>query len=293
MPRFKELEKKHGSLLRAMRCERQRSAPTESSGARYSQFVAPREGMSSLVEGAARRLPPQSIRLSTPVAAIQPLDSGGWRLQVQGTAPGSVTVDGVILAAPAFEAARLLSKCVPTAARELQAIVYSSCALVSLGYRREQIGHPLDGFGFVVPRIEDRLILSCSFSSLKYPGRAPDGKVLLRVFIGGALQSHLLGLSDDDLAELARLELADLLAIRGEPIFRHVTRCRRALPQYYVGHCERVRRIERSLAQFPTLALAGSGLSGVGIPNCIRSGEQAVEQVFQNVCRRMPLAEAV
>jgi oxygen-dependent protoporphyrinogen oxidase len=102
-----------------------------------------------------------------------------------------------------------------------------------------------------------------------------------------------LRLSDEDLTELARLEIGEMLAIRGEPILRHVTRCRHALPQYYVGHSERVRRIERSLAQFPTLALAGSGLYGIGVPSCIHSGEKAADQVSQNSRRRTPLAQAV
>jgi oxygen-dependent protoporphyrinogen oxidase len=281
MPRFKEMERKHGSLLRAMRLEP--PARSESSGARYSQFVAPQGGMSCLIKGAAKRIPPQSIRLKTPVAAVQPLECGAWRLEIQGPTPGTLTADGLIFAAPAFETARLLARTAPSASIELSNIAYASCALVSLAYRREQIPHALDAFGFVVPRIEDRLILSCSFSSLKYPGRAPDGTVLLRVFVGGALQGQLLRLSDDDLVEISRFELGQLLGVCGEPLLTDVQRRTRALPQYYVGHCDRVRRIEAALAQHRSLALAGNLLRGVGIPHCIQSGEQAADRVLQGV----------
>jgi oxygen-dependent protoporphyrinogen oxidase len=164
---------------------------------------------------------------------------------------------------------------------------------VSLGYRLKQVGRSLEGFGFVVPRLEGRLILSCSFSSVKYPGRAPDGHVLLRVFIGGAYQGHLLALADDELVELARLELAELLHMNGEPLLAHVTRHKAAMPQYHVGHCERVRQINDDLQRFPSLALAGSGLYGVGIPHCIHSGEEAAARVSRTARRPKELAAAV
>ena len=293
MPRFREMERKHGSLLRAMWEQPTCTPSAEPSGARYGQFVAPRAGMSDLVEGAARCLAPRSIRLNSPVAAVRPLEGGRWRLEVQGDAPGFVTANGLILAAPAFESARLLAPLAPAAAKNLRDVSYAGCAIVSLGYRREQVGHPLDGLGFVVPRVEDRLILSCSFSSAKYPGRAPEGEVLLRVFIGGAHQGHLLALSEAELVELARLELTDLLGLRGDPLLAHVSRRSAAMPQYQVGHCERVRQITSDLERFPSLVLAGSGLFGVGIPHCIRSGEEAAGRVLRAARPQRELAAAV
>jgi oxygen-dependent protoporphyrinogen oxidase len=190
-----------------------------------------------------------------------------------------MVVDGVILATPAPHAANLLQEFDQPLAEDLQQIEYASCAVVSLGYRREQIGNALDGFGFVVPLVENRLILSCSYSSVKYAGRAPDDCVLLRVFIGGACQSGLLQLPREQLMELAQREVASLLQIRGEPMLQYIVRQKRAMPQYQIGHCERVRRIESRLAHFPSFAIASNSLHGVGVPACIAGGERAAEQI--------------
>jgi oxygen-dependent protoporphyrinogen oxidase len=165
-------------------------------------------------------------------------------------------------------------------AHELAQIEYASCAVVSLGYRRDQIKHPLDGFGFVVPLVERRTILSCSFSSIKYDGRAPSGHVLLRVFIGGACQAGLLRLPSRQLLYLAEQELCDLLRIDGDPVLRHVMRQHRAMPQYHVGHRDRVAAIHNRLSRFSTLALAGSAYAGVGVPACIQSGQEAANQIL-------------
>ena len=133
---------------------------------------------------------------------------------------------------------------------------------MACGFRRDQIAHPLDGFGVVVPLVERRKILSVSFSSDKYPGRAPDGSVLLRVFVGGACQSELLDLTDDQLLELAQRELAELLGIQGPPVLQHVTRNRRSMPQYHVGHQSLVARIEADAEKLPGFAFASNALHG-------------------------------
>ena len=135
--------------------------------------------MSSLVSALIRYLPPQSIQLASPVDRVQPLDEARWLLSIGGRHPGQQEVDGVILATPAHQAAKILKSLDVTLASQLATIDYASCAVVSLGYRRSQIKHPLAGFGFVVPLIEQRNIFSCSFASIKYEGRAPDGSVLL------------------------------------------------------------------------------------------------------------------
>jgi oxygen-dependent protoporphyrinogen oxidase len=192
-------------------------------------------------------------------------------------------VDGVVIAAPAYRAGKMLSDVDFEVAKQLREIEYSSCAIVSLGYRREQIDHPLDGFGFVVPLVERRTILSCSFASMKYAGRAPDDSVLLRVFIGGACQPRLLHLSNDELVELAVYEVGDLLGVRGDPTMRHVTRHNRAMAQYHVGHRDRVTSIRQRLEKYSTLALAGSAYGGVGIPACIESGKNAANQMLSQI----------
>ena len=185
----------------------------------------------------------------------------------------------MVVAAPAPRAARLLEGVDELLAGELGRIEYASCAVVTLAFQREQIQHPIQSFGFVVPRTENCFILSCSFSSEKYEGRAPEESVLMRVFIGGALQPGLMRLSNVELMELAHWELARLLKIDGEPLVRHVTRQRQAMPQYHVGHIERIKAIEQRLACHPSLAVAGSALYGVGVPSCIESGQDAAQRV--------------
>lgn len=150
-----------------------------------------------------------------------------------------------------------------------------------LGFRREQITHPLDGFGFVVPTVEKRRIIAGSFTSVKYPGRAPEGKVLLRVFVGGALQPELLSLSDAETSQIVLEELRDLLGITGEPEFCDIAHWHGAMPQYHVGHLEKVRQIEERAAKIPGLALAGNSFRGVGVPFCVHDGEQAAELILK------------
>ncbi len=282
MPRFPQMERDHGSLLRAMlhqRGKQDKPKPESGGGARYSQFMTLRGGMSTLVDALAKSLPENSIRLNAPVCAIVPKDDGRWTIRVAKGNPQWLDVDGVIVAAPANHAAAMLATTDPLMAETLSQIEYASCAVVSLGYRRDQIKHPLGSFGFVVPIVERRLILSCSFSSLKYPDRAPAEHVLMRVFIGGACQSGLLRLPREQLIQLAEQELAELLGIKGSPVLRELTMQSGAMPQYHVGHCERVDFLDQQLARHPSLALAGSALRSVGVPGCIESGQKAAARV--------------
>jgi len=294
LPRFLQMEREHGSLIRAMWRQRQqqRLASKASGGARYSQFVAPREGMSALVQAIVDQLSEVSILLDSPVERITPTSQGGWQLLVSGKNRQTLDVDGIVLATPAHHGAQLMQEVDPAMANEFSKINYGSCALVSLGFQREQIGHPLDGFGLVVPAIEGRKILSASFTSVKYTGRASKGSVLLRAFVGGACQSELVELDDEPLQRLVVKELTDLLAIRGQPTMCHVVRQVRAMPQYYVGHEQIVRRIEERAAALSNFALAGNALSGIGVPNCIHAGEKAAESLMLRLPARQPLVAA-
>lgn len=284
MPRFRQMEREHGSLLRALLHERrQRPDEQRGSGARYAQFATLRAGMSSLVNELASQLPEESVRFDSPVDGLLQAGRDRWLVSIGGRHPSLLPVDGVVVAVPAHHAASILAGVDAQVAHELRQIEYASCAVVSLGYRRDQIGHPLNGFGCVVPLVEKRLILSCSFSSVKYAGRAPAGAVLLRVFIGGACQGDLLRLPRAHLIELAQREVADLLQVRGTPTLRHIVRQQRAMPQYHVGHGQRVARIDARLARFSSIALAGSALYGVGVPACIRSGAAAVERIVPHL----------
>jgi len=204
-----------------------------------------------------------------------------WTVTVSGKE--IIEADAVILAAPAFRAGQLLEPIAVNAAADLKNISYASTATVSLGYRREDFPQVPNSFGFVVPAIEKRKIMACTFSSLKYPGRAPDDCVLMRAFVGGSLQPELFGASDDDMEKDVRNELAGLLGVTAEPIFSRIWRHPDSMPQYHVGHEARVTRIEMALERFPTLALAGSAYHGVGISDCVRTGEEAAEKVFARV----------
>ncbi len=280
MPRFVEMEREYGSLIRAMlRRRRARGNKFEQDeGVCYSQFMTLRGGMSTLIDALAARLPAESIRVNSPACSV--VHSGDdWSIRMGRGEQPWIKADGVIVAAPASRSSGMLTTVDPRMAQELGNIEFASCAVVSLAYSREQVGHRLGSFGFVVPQVEHRHILSCSFSSLKYEGRAPEGMVLMRVFVGGAVQRGLMRLSDHELTELAHWELARLLDIKGEPLMRQMTRQLNAMPQYNVGHCERVATIERRLQQFPTLALAGNSLSSFGVPGCIASGESAAQRI--------------
>ncbi|QDT05033.1 Protoporphyrinogen oxidase [Rubripirellula lacrimiformis] len=278
MPRFLDMEQQHGSLIRGMMSgRRKQSGPAESrGGARHSQFMTLRGGMSRLIDALAASLPSDSVHLNSPIVQLSKA-STGWLIEDQNGHRS--TADAVVMASPANHAATMLRQVAPKIARRLRRIEYASCAVVSLAFRRDQINAPMNSFGFVVPHVENHLILSCSFSSEKYEGRAPDGTVLMRVFIGGAMQSGLLRLPNDQLIELAHWEVARLLKIDGKPLLRHLTRQSQAMPQYHVGHQQRISDIKEHLADHPTLALAGSSLSGVGVPGCVASGQKAAVEV--------------
>jgi oxygen-dependent protoporphyrinogen oxidase len=287
MPRFLEMERQHGSLTRAALREAaaRRSSDTSSSGARYSMFVAPREGISSLIAKLAARLPDATVRCGAPVERMTRAADGQWVLSIGGREASTLSFDALLVAVPARQAGPLLAEVDSQLAAWLGQIPHAPCAIVSLGYRRSGIDHPLDGFGFVVPQIEDRKILSVSFSSVKYPGRAPQGHELLRTFVGGACQGELVDRPDDALLDLVTTELGQLLGIRGRPVFQRIDRWPAAMPQYHLGHGRLVKQIERYTGTLAGLALAGNAYHGVGMPHCIHSGEQAAEQIYAELDR--------
>jgi oxygen-dependent protoporphyrinogen oxidase len=277
MPRFLDLERRERSVALALWRAGRRVPQPGTSGARWSLFVSLRGGMGELVEALAARLPAGAVLLKQRVAGITRA-GGGWRLD---TGSGdSVNADAVIVATESHVASRLLRYVDPAAASLLAEVSYASSATVTVAYRRADIPHPLEGFGFVVPRVERRALLACTFSSVKYPGRAPEGLALLRCFLGGALDEGALERSDDELAATARAELRDALGIAAEPILVRVRRWPHAMPQYRVGHLDRVDAIERALGRLPGLVVAGSGYRGVGISDCVRSGEAAAARVL-------------
>ena len=276
MPEFVAMEKEFGNLTRGMR-EKATKVKREGTGARYGMFLGLRDGMSSLIDAIANRLPKDCVQLNSSIRSIR-RDENRWRVTLGGES-ASRDFDALILAIRAPHAAALLQEFDGRLAGELASIQYASAVVPVLGYRRDQIDHPLDGFGFVVPFVEKRQILSGSFTSIKFPGRAPDDSVLFRIFIGGACQEELVVLSDDKLYEIAERELAELLGVRGEPQVRELVRWSGAMPHYHLGHLERVAKIEDAVAKLPNFALAGNAYRGVGIPFCVHSGELAAEHL--------------
>lgn len=276
LPRFLEMERNHGSLIRAMRA--QVAARTgKDSGARYSLFVSFVDGMSTLIDALVDRIGTGRIVRGSRVDTIDHNQSG-WSLRTQRG--DSIDADHVIVALPTHAAAGLLGSVDRDLADQLGSIEYASSAVVQLGWRRDQVPHPLDGFGFVVPAIENRRILAGSFSSVKYSGRAPQHHVLMRAFVGGATDPEALTMNDRTLVETVRNEFKGLLGVTAPPLITHINRWERSMPQYKVGHADRVRRIVESTSKHAGLHLVGNAYRGVGIPDCIADAERAVDAIF-------------
>lgn len=281
MPRFLEMEQQHGSLILAMWRQRQKTlqARNRPSGPRYGLFVSLDKGMKVLVDGLAGKLPASSVHLNRGVERLEfEPASRRWRIQLQdGTC---LETDAVCLALAAYQSAKLLTNVDTILAQKLKSIGYASTATVNLAYRLDDIPHPLDGFGFVVPAIEKRLLLACTFCHVKFERRAPQNHALLRAFMGGALQPEAFKLEDKEMIEVVRQNLQDLLGVTKEPLFSRIERHPLAMAQYQVGHLNLVEEIEGCLRKFPTLQLAGNAFTGVGIPDCIHGAEQAADRIL-------------
>jgi oxygen-dependent protoporphyrinogen oxidase len=280
MPRFVEMERRERSVILAL-WRAARKAPAQhagTSGARWSLFVTLARGMDELVQALAARLPPGAVRLKERVTGVA-RESGRWRIATEGGVAHEA--DALVLAPEAHQAARMLRYVDPALTHLLEGIPHASSATVSLAYRRADVRHPLDGFGFVVPHAERRPIIACTFSSVKYAGRAPDGHVLLRVFLGGALNEGVLQGDDATLVRTAREQIGPLLGITAEPELARVARHARAMPQYHVGHAARAAAIEQAVSRHPGLRLVGGAYRGVGIADCVRSGEEAAERLLE------------
>ncbi len=289
IPRFFEMEQRHRSVIKAMVAQRRAAAKQHSgasagtggpagSGARYGELASFDLGMETIVQALLRQLPSDAMHTQAEVTRLS-RDGSGWNLSCGDGR--RIDADGVILAVPSRHAAGLLDGTDTDLYEELAAIPHASSAVMNLAYQRSDVPHPLDCFGFVVPAVEDRKIIACTFSSVKFPNRAPEGLVLLRVFLGGLLQQELLQSGDEILLRIVRGELRDLMGIENEPLHSELARYPDAMPQYLVGHGRRVERIESLLGRHPGLALAGNAYGGVGLPDCVRSGEQAAERILQ------------
>ena len=274
-PYLRDLEIKYGSLARGALQMRAQSNGKAMQGSR-SAFLTPTTGLAEIVEALVESLKSKvDLRLNTSVSRISNIDSR-YLLELEDGI--SLDSDSVILATPAFVSATLLASFAPRLASDLQSIPYASTATVSLAYRQSDLPRKLDGYGYVIPRRAGRKALACTWTSTKFPHRAPEGYALVRVFVGRAGQD--IPWNENDLLALAKEELNLTLGISAEPILSRVFMWDKAMPQYNLGHPEILKRIDTELGNHPGLALAGNGYRGIGIPDCIHSGELAVERVL-------------
>ncbi|HEX3351479.1 MAG TPA: protoporphyrinogen oxidase [Terriglobales bacterium] len=273
LPRFAEMEAKYGSLSRGMLAARKNAKHGEPAP---PIFTSLKNGMQQLADTVVANLPPEFLHANSPVQAVQRQDRG-W---VVSAGYASDHFDAVILATPAPMAALLLEITSAELAAELRTILYSSSVTVALGFDQNVRTALPPGFGFLVPRREGRRMLATTFVHNKFPHRAPQDRALLRCFLGGSRDPQVLQLSDEEILNNVRDELYGILGLSAEPLFSRVYRWKSAMAQYNVGHLERVQRIENLRKQLPGLALAGNAYRGIGVPDCVRSGQEAVAELF-------------
>ena len=277
LPRFAEMEAVYGSLGKGMLAARKKTIQgAAKSEAVPAIFTSLRNGMQGMTDAIAGRLPPETVRVEAHVQAIQ-REGDRW---VVSAGYGSDEFDSVIFAVPAHVAAQLIGMINGELAGELRAIPYTSSVTVALVYSAEVRAALPPGFGFLVPRSEGLKMLATTFVHNKFPHRAPPDRALLRCFLSSEDDEDLLELSDEHILAIIRAELRDTLNIAGDPRAVRIYRWKNAMAQYAVGHLERLARIEQLMKNFPTLALAGNGYRGIGVPDCVRSGEQAAQRVL-------------
>jgi oxygen-dependent protoporphyrinogen oxidase len=293
LPRLVEMEAEYGSLTRGMLAAHRKMRAKASEAAKKNGalngngngksipvprpiFTTLRGGLQQLVDAIEAKLNPAWVHLSTPVSAIEKV-SNGWRVDAAGV---KQVYDSIIVCSPAWAAGVLLSPVDTALGEDLSAIPYSSSITINLVYDEAALGQLPDGFGFLVPASEGRAMLACTFVHRKFLGRTPAGKAVLRAFLGGMKNEALLAEPDDVLVTTVRRELQEILGIHARPEHTQVSRWRRAMAQYAVGHQSRARRVAERVAMLPGLKLAGNAYDGIGIPDCIRLGRQAAKELL-------------
>ncbi len=282
LPALVKMEEEYGSVARGMR-KNAAGRDGSKNGNGGGRFAAFGRGMGTLIDALVSGLPGNSLRLKSRVRRIEPA-SPGFRVHLYGGNP--LECDAVIAALPAPQASLITGGIELGLSESLSRIRYVSTAVINLGYRRRDVTHTLEGSGFVVPSSERLPVLACTFSSVKFEGRSPDDAVLLRVISGGAQNPDICSEDDGRLIKLAHGALSPILGIRSEPIYSLVSRNPESMPHYAVGHGALVARIRETASAYPGLRLAGNAYGGVGIPDCVRSGEEAAQEIFSYIVKR-------
>jgi oxygen-dependent protoporphyrinogen oxidase len=286
-PRMWDLEHTYGSLVKALIATRRSRKKEDAAGAPAGRLTSFVDGMSELVDTLAERLGP-AVRLSSPATFVKRTDEGGWLVGVRGA---TIEADAVVMTGPASEAATLLYPLDQSLAEDLHRIPTAPLAVVCLGYDSASAG-PLPGFGFLVPRSERLRILGALWETSIYPNRAPQGKALLRIMIGGALDPDAARLPDAEMLRTVREELQRTMGLHAVPEFALIVRHHRGIPQYVGGHLDRLARIDASLTRLPGLHLAGNSYRGVSINNCIAEAATVCEQALESASRTVEWRKA-
>ncbi len=275
-PRFVEMERKSGSLIRGMLAAMRNRPSRDPSGPPMTYFMSMKEGMQELVQGCVAYIGAERIRTGTAVLSIAKRE-GGYRL----TFGDGSTADfaAVVLATPSFVTKEIIRAMDAELGNRLSAIAWSSSATVSIAFRKSDIGKPLRGFGFIVPRVENHRINACTWSSIKWAHRAADDTLLIRSFVGGGHHEELVSLSDGELVTTVLEELHEIVGLRAEPVFYKVYRWFQGMPKYTVGHLERIAAIDEKRKEHRSLFLIGSSYRGIGIGDCVKSGFDAAAAI--------------
>ena len=286
-PMFVETEKKYRSLILGMLARKKAmlmNAVKRPSSA-YSLFMTLKDGLGEMVDAVIKKSPDIQFKSGTKVVGIE-RNKEKWHLKLDDGSENQV--DAVIVATPGTVTAKLLQNITPDSAELLNSIHYVSTATVTLGYKKEGFSHSLDGFGFVVPKAEGCSILACTWTSSKFPHRAPKDYVMLRCYVGGALQEEVAEKDTETLETLVRKDLQQIMGITETPIFCKVFKNSKSNVQYHVNHSQKIDSIMEDLKNYPGLFLAGSAYRGIGIPDCIQNGNLAAESALKFVNGKSP-----
>jgi oxygen-dependent protoporphyrinogen oxidase len=286
LPRFADMERKYGSLSRGMLAARKKMVQmVKQAGPSYRPrplFSSLKNGMQQLVDAITEYLPTHRIHTGVTVESVS-REASGWTILVDGH---HESFDGLVIAAPAHVAGKLLGALNSELAVDLNEVSYSSSVTVAATYNRNDLANMPPGFGFLVPKTEKRRVRALTFVHNKFPHRAPPEKGILRVFLGGLSDEGILALSDEEILAIVRRELCDIIKLDAEPRTQRVYRWNKAMAQYGPGHLERVKRIQQEVAAASGLALAGNAFQGIGVPDCIASGLNAANSVLEQL--RLP-----
>ncbi len=278
LPRFVEMQKEYGSLSKATKMSRKEKVSFGIDETKRPIFTSLKDGMRQLTDAILRELPATSVYVDSQVGSLRRRKKGdedAWLVSWNGK---SQVFDSVIVAVPTHAAAGMIDEVDPDLSRELRDIPYSSSVIVALGLDEPVRKQLPDGFGYLVPRNEGKRVLAATFVHNKFENRVPEGRALIRCFLGGTRDGQVLQLLDNEILAIVLSELWETLGISGDPLFSRVYRWKQSMPQYTIGYLERIKRIEGMVDRLPSIFLAGNAYGGIGIPDCVRSGKDAANR---------------